>query len=233
METSLHQSLKLHYALDPARCEQRLGRYRIDAVAADGRLIEIQHGSLGAIRPKIRELLQSHDVLIVKPIVVGKLLVKRARQGGPVIGRRRSPKQGSLVDLFHELVYFVDIFPHERLTLEVLLVDIEEWRYPGHGRRRRWREGDFVVEDQHLLKIRETLPLVTRADLRALLPKKLPSPFHSGQLATAMDVPRWVAQRVAYCLRSMQIVSEVGKERNTRLYDWVEPVRPRRKRRVA
>ena len=233
METSLHQALKLRYALDPSRCEQRLGRYRIDAVGEDGRLIEIQHGSLGAIRRKIRDLLNSHDVLVVKPIVAGKTLVRQSHKGGPVLGRRRSPKQGSLIDLFHELVYFVDVFPHERLTLEVLFVDIEEWRYPGHGRQRRWRKGDFVVEDQRLVGVRDTLRLVTRADLRAQLPQDLPKPFHSGHLATSLDVPRWVAQRVTYCLRLMQIAREVGKEGNTRLYEWNEGTKPRRKRRVA
>ena len=40
-------------------------------------------------------------------------------------------------DLFDDLVHFTRVFPHRRLTLEVPLVDIEEWRYPGHGRRRR------------------------------------------------------------------------------------------------
>lgn len=233
METSLHQALKLRYALDPARCEQRLGRYRIDAIGPDGGLIEIQHGPLGAIRKKIRDLLNAHDVLIVKPIVVGKVLVKLAGPDGPVTGRRRSPKQGTLVDLFHELVYFVEVFPHPRLTLEVLLVDIEEWRYPGHGRRRRWRKADHVVDDQRLIGVRQTLRISTREDLRALLPTGLPKPFHSGHLATAMDVPRWVAQRVAYCLRSMRIAREVGKAGNTRLYDWCEPPRAKRKRRVA
>jgi hypothetical protein len=233
METSLHQSLKLRYGLDPSCCEQRLGRYRIDAVAPDGRLIEVQHGPLGAIRDKIRELLASHDVLIVKPLVVGKVLVKRDRRDGPVVGRRRSPKQGTIVDLFHELVYFVDIFPHKRLTLEVLSVDIEEWRYPGHGRRRRWRAGDYVVEDQKLLEVREKLQLATPADLRALLPAQLPSPFHTGHLAEQMQVPRWVAQRIAYCLRRMQVSREVAKQRNSRLYEFIERAPARRKRRSA
>ena len=44
-----------------------------------------------------------------------------------------------MLDLFEELVHFTRVFPHPRLTLEVVLVEIEEWRYPGHGRRRRWR----------------------------------------------------------------------------------------------
>ena len=42
-------------------------------------LIEIQHGSLAAIRDKIRKLVENHRVLVVKPIVRQKLLVKQLR----------------------------------------------------------------------------------------------------------------------------------------------------------
>ena len=77
METSLHRELKRIYAGDGARTEvRRSSSYRIDAVR-DGRLIEIQHGSLAAIRDKIRRLLDAHRVLVVKPIVARKLLVKQ------------------------------------------------------------------------------------------------------------------------------------------------------------
>ena len=55
METSLHRELKRLYAGDGARTEVVVERYRIDAVR-DGQLIEIQHGSLAAIRDKIRRL---------------------------------------------------------------------------------------------------------------------------------------------------------------------------------
>ena len=58
METTLHRQLKEHYAEDPEQIEVKLGRYRIDAIAG-GELIEIQHGSLAAIRDKIRTLLES------------------------------------------------------------------------------------------------------------------------------------------------------------------------------
>ena len=44
-----------------------------------------------------------------------------------------------LIDLFAELVYFTQLFPNPNLTIDAPLVDVEEWRYPGHGRRRRWR----------------------------------------------------------------------------------------------
>ena len=60
-----------------------------------------------------------------------------------------------LLDVFDELVYFTRVFPHERLVLEVVLVDVEERRYPGRGKRRRRRaKGDFQIEDQLLVRHR-------------------------------------------------------------------------------
>ena len=146
METSLHQQLKAAYAEDDTRTEVRVGRYRIDAVKND-ELIEIQHGSLSAIRDKVSRLLPDHRVRVVKPLIARKRLVKCAGKGKPVISRRLSPECGCILDLFDELIYFTRIYPHPNLALEVPLVEIEEWRYPYRGRRRR-RRGGHSVEDQ-------------------------------------------------------------------------------------
>ena len=224
METSLHRELKSLYAGRDARLEVPVGPYRVDAIRA-GRLVEIQHGSLGAIRQKVKRLLEGHRVVVVKPIVVRKLLVKRADMGGPVTGRRMSPKRGRLLDLFDDLVHFTQVFPHRRLTLEVPLVEIEEWRWPGHGRRRRWRQGDHQVEDQKLVAVRRTHRLRTRRDLAALIPGGLPHVFHTGHLADLLGVERWVAQRIAYCFRQMAAIQQVGKQRNALLYRWAEGLR--------
>ncbi len=217
VETSLHRDLKRLYAGDDARTEVRLDGYRIDAVR-DGQLIEIQHGSLSAIRDKVRRLLRRHRVLVVKPIVARKLLVKQKGADGPEISRRKSPKRGRLLDIFEELVYFTRVFPHPRLTLEVVLVDIEERRYPGHGRRRRWRSGDHVVGDQTLLSVGDGIRLTRAADLLRLVPAKLPTPFHSAHIAEQLGVNRDVAQRIVYCLREMKAVRQVGKQGNTLIY---------------
>lgn len=221
METTLHRQLKALYAGDQGRQEARVDGFRIDAVG-DGRLIEVQHGSLSAIRRKVARLLEEHDVLVVKPIVLSRLLVKRRRKNGPVQHRRRSPKRGRALDLFHELIYFTRVFPHPRLTLEAPLIDIEEWRYPGHGRRRRWRASDYRIEDQRLVAVHETLRLRDAADLRRLAPAPLPTPFHTAHLAEALDVPRWFAQRVAYCFRETGAARPTGKQGNTLLYEFAE-----------
>jgi hypothetical protein len=217
METSLHRELKRIYAGASARTEVVLGNYRIDAISR-GRLIEIQHGSLAAIRDKIRRLCENHRVLVVKPIVRQKLLVKLAGADGPELSRRMSPKRGSVLDVFDELVYFTRAFPHPKLSLEIVLVDVEEWRYPGHGRRRRWRESDHVVLDQRLIGIGDSIRLRKPGDLLRLLPPGLPREFHSGLIGQHCQVRRHVAQRIAYCLREMQAARQIGKQGNTLLY---------------
>ena len=219
METSLHRQLKQLYACQGAHLEVPLDGYRID-VARRNELVEIQHGSLAAIRQKVQRLLQKHRVLVVKPIVARKFLVKQDRKGGRVLGRRQSPKRGSILDLFDELVYFTRVFPHPNLTLEVPLVEIEEWRYPGHGRRRRWRRNDHLVEDQKLLAVRRVYRFRTAAELAGIVPGELPSPFHTAHLAEALGVKRWIAQRIAYCFRTAGTTVQVGKEGNTLLYEF-------------
>jgi hypothetical protein len=217
METTLHRQLKALYAGPGALVEQRIAGYRIDAIR-DGQLVEIQHGSLAAIRTKIAKLLVRHEVLVVKPLVVRKQLVSLSRKGGKELSRRLSPKQGSVLGLFDELVYFTRVFPHANLTLQTPLVEIEERRYPGHGKRRRWRRRDHVVEDQRLLAVVGVHEFRTAADLLALLPPKLPQPFHTGQLAESLGIRRWTAQRIAYCLRQTGAAETCGKLRNAILY---------------
>jgi hypothetical protein len=232
METSLHRQLKRLYGGTDAQYEAQVGRYRID-VCSGGQLVEIQHGALAAIRDKIRALVQRHDVLVVKPIVARKMLVRLERPGGPALGQRLSPKRGRLVDLFTELVHFTNVFPHARLTLEVVLVEVEELRYPGHGRRRRWRRADFEIDDQRLLAIAAVHRFHTAQDLLLLIPGPLPSPFDTGDLARALEVPRWRAQQAAYCLDRMGAARQVGKRGNARLYELVSPPRRSKRRRAS
>ncbi len=121
--------------------------------------------------------------------------------------------------MFEELVHFTRVYPHRRLTLEVPLIEIEEHRYPGHGRRRWRRDNDHQVEDQHLLEILEVHRFQTAGDLCRMLPPGLPRPFHTGQVAEGLGVERWVAQRMAYCLRQTGAIQTVGKIRGAWLYE--------------
>ena len=224
MEHSIHRQLKSLYVSDSDRHEVTVDGYRIDAVDGE-RLIEIQYGSLGAIRNKIRRLLCSHDVLVVKPLAQRKQLLKRDVPEGPVVSTRKSPKKQTLWNLFDDLVYFVDVFPHPRLELEVLMTLQEEYRLPAEKKRRVCR--GYVVEDRLLAEVTGRAMLRTGEDLLAMLPDSIRprgriEPFSTAELATAAGISRPLARKVAYCLRRCGVARVVGKDGNAMLYELDE-----------
>ncbi len=189
--------------------------YRIDGIVRKT-LIEVQCASLGAIRDKIRSLLDNHDVLVVKPLAAQKRLVKYDRKGGKVISRRASPKHETFHHLFLDLVHFVTVFPHPRLTLEVLLTEQEEHRLP--PLKSRWTRKKYRVQDRSLDCVTEKLQLRTTADLLAMLPANLPPEFTTADVARTGEIPRWLAQKMAYCLRQTGAITLSGKRGNSLVY---------------
>lgn len=217
METTLHKQLKEHYCDENSQTEVRWGRYRIDVVSGD-RLIEIQHSGLGAIRDKIRNLIQEHTVEVVKPLIARKKIVRLDRPDGKIVSERWSPLRRSSRHLFEELLHFTNVFPHPNLRLVVPLIEVRELRFPGHGRRRRWRANDHQVADQLLVQILETQVYRTKQDLCRLIPEGLPNPFDTVALAEALQIHRHEAQRVAYVLRETGATRQVDKVGNRRIY---------------
>jgi hypothetical protein len=215
MESSLHRQLKELYGGSPDDCEVTVRGFRIDAVAG-GRLVEIQRAGLSAIRDKIATLLVSHRVTLVKPIAARTLIVRRQSAGGEVASRRYSPLRRSQFHLFEELVHFGTVFPNPRLELEVVLVEQEERRIP--RARRRFNGPDYRVEDRLLLSVVSRHRFRTGADLAALLPAQLPAPFHTQDLAEAASIPRWLAQKMVYCLARCGAIEPVGKLSRSMLY---------------
>ena len=221
METSLHRQLKEEFRLPESEIEVKVGRYRIDVVN-DGRLVEIQQSGLSSIRDKINNLLkQKYEVDVIKPLVTKKRLVKLDRKEGKVIDSRWSPKRGTVLDLFDELVHFTRVFPHKNLKLIVPLVQIEEIRYPGHGKRRRWRRNDFQIADRQLLEVDSIHEFKTAKDLQRLLPKGLPRKFGTQDLAERLDISRSFAQQIAYVLKHTRSTKAIGKQGNAILYKKV------------
>jgi hypothetical protein len=213
MENSLHRSLKDLYA-QAGSLEVPFGDYRVD-VAAANRVIEIQASPLGAIAPKVRQLVQQTDVLVVKPIVRQKVIVWVDRHGTPQ-SRRRSPKRGTWLDAFQELVHFTRAFPHPRLSIDLLAIDIEELRRP---RARRRRLGpNYRVYDRRLIAVAATQRIERACDLWCLLGIRPAAPFSTAELAGQLGAPRWLAQKIAYTLRETGAARAVGKTGNSLIY---------------
>src|SRR5579872_3716117 len=222
METSLHRELKEFYCDDASGREVWIKGYRVDAIV-DGTLIEIQQASLGALRQKTRALLKTHRVTDVKPLSAMKMIVRLTRRNGPVASRRMSPRHETIYNLFEDMVHFADVFPNAGLALDVLLTEQEETRIP---KRRRWfRSKDYSLADRRLVAVRSRHTFRTAADLCRLLPEGLGETFTTADIARLAEIPRWLAQKMAYCLRRTGGVQIAGKRRNAVVYTRAAPDR--------
>jgi hypothetical protein len=214
-ETSLHSALKDWYTHPGDEQEVSVEGYIIDVVSGD-RLIEIQTRNFASIKRKLLDLVPHHPVLLVHPIARERWIVKQAGDGKTTISRRKSPKRGRYVHVFEELVSFPTLLAEANFTLEVVLTQEDEIRrhHPG----RAWRRRGWVTHKRRLLDVVENRQFARPADLADLLPPALPTPFSTADLARALKQRRRLAQRMAYCLREMGVITPAGKRGNGILY---------------
>ena len=214
-ESSLHAAVKAWYARPGDRLETIVDGYVVDIVRGD-LLIEVQTASFSSIKAKLQALVAHRQVRLVYPIAREKWIVKLAGDDLAVSSRRKSPKRGTVEDLFHELVSFPHLLPNPNFSLEVLLIQEEEVRR--HDPSRAWRRRGWVTHERRLLQVVDRHLFETRANVAALLPSTLPEPFTTSDLAAALGKRRRLAQRMAYCLRHMDAITPVDKRGNALLY---------------
>ncbi|MGQ9515171.1 MAG: hypothetical protein ACUVTL_09030 [Thermoproteota archaeon] len=211
-ETSLHAALKKWYMLPGDLSEVDVDGYTIDIVRGE-LLVEIQTQNFSAIKNKIMDLSQRHLVRLVYPIPKEKWIVYKTRE---YFERRKSPKRGRLEDLFSELVSFPDLVRNPYFSIEVLLIGEEEHRC--RIEKRCWTFKRWKVMDRFLLNVKEHIVFKSESDFLKLLPPNLQIPFTSLDLANSIHMPRYLAQKMIYCLRGIDVVDVVGKKRNAFLY---------------
>ena len=212
---SLHTALKEWYARAEDRQEVSVDGYVIDVVRDDV-LIEIQTRSFAKIRDKLLDLVPHHPVLLVYPVAQAKWIVKLDTDEQTVLGRRKSPKRGTVLQVFEELVSFPTLLAEPNFGLDVVLTQEEETRV--HHPRRAWRRRGWVTHKRRLIQVVERSHFGSPADMAALRPANLQSPFTTLDLASALGQRRRLAQRMAYCLREMSMIVPVGKRGNAVLY---------------
>ena len=215
-ETSLHSSIKDWYTLPGDRLEAKVGNFIIDIVR-DDLLIEIQTKNFSAIKKKLQSLIRDHSVRLVYPIPRKKWIVRVAERNGEVIGRRKSPKRGRLVDLFDELVWMPLLIKEPSFAMEVLMIEEEEIRCrDGRG---SWRRKGVSIKDRKLLDVVERAKFSEVEDFLGFLPSDLDLPFSNRSLAESAGLSIRQARRITYCLRRMGAIRKVGKNRNELLFD--------------
>jgi hypothetical protein len=219
-ESSLHAALKTWYARPGDEVEAQVAGYFIDLRRGDT-LIEIQTRNFSALKRKLTRLLDDYAVRLVHPIAQEKYLVRQTK-AGRVLSRRKSPKHGLAVRLFDELVSVPDLAAHPRFVLEIVLTREEEISREGRGGS--WRRRGWKIVDRRLLDVLGRAEFTAPRDYAAFLPANLPETFTTRDLAEQGGYPLYLAQKMAYCLRRMDVLAAVGKRRNAALYARVDPV---------
>ena len=214
-ERPLHAALKKQYAQPNDRFEVPVDGFLVDIVRGD-LLVEIQTRNFAAVKQKLTSLVAQHPVRLVYPIAQEKWILKLAEDGQSHLSRRKSPKRGTLEDVFEELVSFPQLLSHPNFAVEVVFTYEEEIRW--YDRTRSWRRRRWVTHERRLLQIVAQRLLKTPADLYALIPFSLAEPFTTHDLAMTMDRPRRLAQKMVYCLRLMGSITPAGRRGNTVLY---------------
>lgn len=218
-ESSLHAQIKRWYARPGDCLEGEVEGYVVDIVRGD-LLIEVQTGGFAAIRDKLHALLRQRRVRLVHPIPHHKWLVSLSPDGSKVLRRRRSPKRGRWLDLFDELVYIAELMRHPALSVDALLVDVEEYRCDdGRG---SWRRKGVSIRDRRLLEVVARRHFAAADDLLALLPAELPHPFTNRILAEKLHLGRRLATRITYTLEKIELLQRVGKKGNALLFEYAQ-----------
>jgi hypothetical protein len=217
-EGPLHAALKVWYREPGDEAEVPVDGRQIDLVRGD-LLIEIQTRSFASIRKKLERLVLDHPVRLVQPVPLATWIVRVEGEHRALVGRRRSPRKGRLEDAFGELVSLRGLLAHPNLSLELLLTHEEEVRarQPGHA----WRRRGWVVLERRLLEVVDRRLVRGPAELQALLPRSLPVPFTTADLAGELGLGRDLARKMAYCLREAGAIVEVGRVGNARTYRLV------------
>jgi hypothetical protein len=214
-ESSLHSAIKKWYFLEGDELEERVGDFVVDIVRGD-LLIEIQIANFSAIKPKLLRLLNEHKVRLVYPIPKVKWIVHKSTGTGEAYGRRRSPKKGRLSDLFSELIRIPNLFSNGNLSVEVLMVEVEEiWCNDGRG---SWRRKGASIEDRKLIRVFERRIFEHKTDFLKFLPEDLPDPFSNRNLAESLGIPVSQSRKMTYVLRKIGTITYVSKNRNQMLF---------------
>ena len=214
-ERSLHRSLKERYAVVGSATEQAIEGFVVDAVNG-GHIVEVQTGSFWPLRNKLQRLLNAYSVTLVHPVARDRYIVNVAVDRTMPATRRRSPRHGSVFDVFSSLVSIPAMLAHPNLTLDVVLIVEEELRALS-DRPGRWRRG-WARVDRRLVDVVETHTIASMADLFAMIDAELPELFTSNDIAVAMKSGRRLGQKAAYCFREGGVSEVCDKNCNALVY---------------
>lgn len=214
-ERSLHAVLK--YWVQP---DDRCHEIPLDGFVADcfdgERVTEIQTGSFSHMGRKLAAFLPKYPVTIVYPLTREKRLIWIDPESGETTKPRRSPRRGRFSDALPELFWIAEHIPHPALSIQLVMVDVEEYRMKdgwGNGGKRGSHRAERLP-----VTLGESLLLRTPADFAALLPAELPEMFTTTEVGHLVGQKGRTLGRSIGFLYKIDAIQRIGKRGRAFLY---------------
>lgn len=213
-EKTVHGVLKNYYEPDGDYQEVALNGYVAD-IFRNGKVIEIQTGNFNKMRDKLSVFLNLYEVKIVYPIPHIKYLNMLDTATGEITCRRKSPKCGSPYEVFKELYRIKNFLKHPNLSLDIVMLDIEEYRTEAVNRRTRKPTERF---DRIPKNIDSIVSIENIEDYLALVPVELADEFTAKDYKTAARVSSGMAGMAVNILNYLGTIENIGKRGRAYLY---------------
>lgn len=182
-EKRMHMILKRFVCEDESNHEIGIGARYIADVLCDGEIYEIQTGSLFPLKRKLEYYVEStdHHVTVVHPVAVQKRKIWIDAENGEMHPARRS--RGRVEDETGELVYISELIATGRVSVWLLLIGEEEYRFLD-GWSRDKKRGSSRYE-RLPVEIFDEIALNAPEDYAVLVPDALPECFTAAEYARA------------------------------------------------
>jgi hypothetical protein len=214
-ESGLHRTLKYRYTGAGGEIESVRGNYICDGINKKGEIIEVQTGSFGPLKQKVKDLAVQGKVRIIHPIILRKDIEVYDSEGNRLY-RRRSPRRGSEWDLFRALIHAPEFPETAGLTIELALVEVREKRVTdGKG---SWRRRGVSIADRELSAWQGSVSLAKKRDYRRFIPFGAKERFTAKDLAEKAEIDRVLASKALYVLQKINLVQRIERKGRAWIY---------------
>ena len=199
-EGAVHKALKYYIEPNSEHHEAELFGMVVDILNGDG-VTEIQTANFGYLKSKLKRLLPTHPVTVIYPLAGRKTVVTLDKATGEVISRRVSNRHMTVYDAGRELYAISDFLTDDRLRVELLLLDCEEYRIREITKGGRVRTRRLSMRPTGIISVSE---LCEREDFLIFLPDTLGDEF------VAKEYYKAIKSRSRYTYYCLRLLSDLG-----------------------
>lgn len=222
-EHRVHGALKYYFQPCDDFHEVRLEGFICDATDSDlNEVFEIQTRAFERLKSKLSNLLLSHPVTVIYPVIAEKRLIVIYEESGEA-STRKSAKKGKPTDIFGELYKIKEFLKYPGFKIKIAVMRVDETRiYSGAKKDRRPFQKPKNVQ-RVPTELIEVIDFTYPESYQRLLDKPLPEDFNSSDFAKAHGLSRQDAGYILHLLSDLGFTRRIGRNKNGYIYKRANP----------